>query len=218
MRALGRERVNWSSRPVGETGSNRGAPLNAARVNGRVSVFARQRAASVLAVLTLAGCHPGVPAKQDGTWATFNGFYPGMSLKDAQAAGARNCKEVSAISKEVHCEIPPDRLALGQWAAKEGRLEFYIRHQHRLSRMILHIDGPHFNAVCQALAQAYGKPVNDVDYLWHEARTPALIRSQKTAFRGNPRRSLVEFKFEPDLAAPEHDFSLADPRGCYEAN
>jgi hypothetical protein len=166
--------------------------------------------------LALVACHPGAPAKQDGSWAAFNGFYPGMSLKEAQNAGARNCRVVDAIANEIGCDIPPDKLALGPWTAKEGHLEFYIRHEHRLSRMRLYIDGPHFNELCLALDKLYGKPVNDIDYLWHEARTPALIRSVKKALRGNPRRGLVEFKYEPELADPRHDFSLTDPRGCLD--
>jgi hypothetical protein len=180
------------------------------------ATLGRKWGAIAFVALALVACHPGAPAKQDGSWAAFNGFYPGMSLKDAQAAGARNCKELTLGAKGLHCEMPPDRLALGPWIAKEGHLEFHFAHEHRLSRMLLYIDGPHFNEVCLALARLYGKPVNDIDYLWHEARTPALISSVKTALRGNPRRSLVEFKFEPELADPRHDFSLTDPRGCLD--
>jgi hypothetical protein len=82
--------------------------------------------------------------------------------------------------------------------------------------MRLHFRGPHFNEVCLALAKVYGKPVNDLDYLWHESRTPALIRSVRRALSGGPRHSLVEFKYEPELADPRHDFSLTDPRGCLD--
>lgn len=169
-----------------------------------------------LTAVTLLGCQPSGSGQKDGRWAAFNGFYPGMSLQEAKAAGARDCKETSAISKEIRCTIPPERLGLGPWIAKEGHMDFYVRHGNRLSRIWLYFQGPHFNAVCQAATKAYGPPVNGVQYVWRRAGTPALIRGPKWGSSGDSSRSFLEFQFEPKLAIESPEGSFPVPRGCLD--
>ena len=183
-----------------------------------MGVVRGKRSALACAALVLVACHACTQTPQDGTWAAFNGFHPGMSLKDAQAAGARNCKERTVGAKGLDCEIPPDRLQLGPWVAKAGQLQFHAGHEHRLSRILVEFQGPHFNEVCQALAKVHGVPVQDTKYFFHRNGTPALISSLKTSILGDSRRTLVEFEFEPELAGPKYDFSLKDPRGCLDSD
>ncbi|WP_157359931.1 hypothetical protein [Caldimonas brevitalea] len=168
----------------------------------------------VVAALALTAC----PAKPtDGSWAAFNGFYPGMSLQDAKGAGAINCKETSSISKEVQCDIPPHRRALGPFNARSARLVFYISNQHRLSRMFVHFHGPHFNALCHAAAEIYGAPVIGSGYFWYRAGTPADIELPMRGSSGDPTRTFMEFRYEPELADPKNDPPYASERGCLPA-
>jgi hypothetical protein len=167
------------------------------------------------AIAACVACTPAESADPPGAWAAFNGFYPGMSLEEAKAAGARNCGPAKFSAKDIRCEIPPERLALGAITAKQGHLEFFIMHEHRLSRIWLTFRGPHYNTVCKALAKAYGTPINSSDYIWRRSRTPALIRSPPTGLP-NPTDSFAEFRFEPKLAEPEYDTKLLSPRGCLD--
>lgn len=176
----------------------------------------RPRAGAALAALALAGCYPSAPAQKDGRWAAFNGFYPGMTLEEAKAAGASDCKELELGAKGIGCKIPAERLALGDLAASSGRIEFHVGHESRLSRMYIHFRGTHYDRICQMLAKVYGTPVHGIAYVWHKNGTPALIRSNTSALAGDPKRSLVEFQFEPALATQESDVALLGPRGCVD--
>lgn len=178
----------------------------------------RPRVGAALAALVLVGCHPSAPAQKDGRWATFNGFYPGMTMEEAKAAGAGDCKELELGAKGIGCKIPAERLALGDLVASSGRLEFHAGHELRLSRMYIHFRGTHYDRVCQALAKVYGTPVSGIVYAWHRDGTPAQIRSNTRALAGDPGRSLVEFQFEPEYATAAYDGSISSPRGCMDVD
>lgn len=171
--------------------------------------------ALAVAVTASVACRPAESADSPGVWAAFNGFYPGMSLQEAKAAGARQCREDDLGAKKIRCDIPPERLALGSIVAKQGHLDFFFQHEHRLSRIWLTFRGPHYNAVCKALAKAYGTPAEDGGYVWRRSRTPVLIRSPRRGLPG-PTDSFAEFVFEPKLAEPEQDTKLLGARGCLD--
>ena len=166
--------------------------------------------------LCLTACQPAIPAGKEGAWASFNGFYPGMSVAEAKSVGAQNCREIEPIAKDVLCDIPADKLQLGPLAAKSGQLRFDAMHQHRLSQIWVSFRGPHFNVLCQETAKAHGQPYQGASgYVWYRSRTPARIISSSAALSGDATRSVLEYRFDPRFSDPKNDPSSDVERGCF---
>lgn len=160
-------------------------------------------------------CEPAISVGREGAWANFNGFYPGMSLEEAQAAGAQNCREVQPIAKDVLCDIPADKLKLGALVATSAKLRFKAVHQHRLSQITISFHGPHFHVLCKETEKSHGLPFHGMNgYVWAKSRTPARIISSNTALSGDATRSVLEFRFDPRFSDPKIDPSSDEERGC----
>ena len=172
-------------------------------------------AVAAVFALCLTACQPAVPAGKEGAWASFNGFYPGMSLEEAKSAGAQDCREIDSIAKNVLCDVPPDKLKLGPLVAKSGQLRFKAIHQHRLSQIWLSFFGPHFNVLCQEIAKTHGQPYQGVSgYFWARTRTPVRIISSNTALSGEATSSFLDFRFDPRFSDPKSDPGSDNERGC----
>ena len=169
---------------------------------------------AVFFALGLLACKPAVPTGSAEPWGSFNGFYPGMSLEAAKAAGAHDCKDGDLGAKKITCSFPAEKMKLGEFNGIAGSLNFFARQEHRLTEMHVSFAGQHFNYVCQAMAKQYGQPIRAIAYAWHKAGEPVFITMPRRSVGGSPLNALVTIRFDPDFADPKHDSGGTTERGC----
>jgi len=170
------------------------------------------------ALLGLAACHSEPPEKPAGNWASFNGFYPGMTLDQAKAIGAANCEEKLDPFRSIACDIPADKRTLGEMTSHSSILYFETDKEQRLVKARVFFRGHHYNTVCNALSRRYGEPQYADGYRWHVHGQPESIWS-KNSSGSNAMNGMVEFSFHPMAVA--HDKNNPEdkggPMGCLKA-
>ncbi|WP_431121364.1 hypothetical protein [Variovorax paradoxus] len=177
------------------------------------------KAATLSVLLGLAACHSEPPEKPAGNWASFNGFYLGMTLDQAKAIGAANCENKLLPARSIACDIPADKRTLGEMTSQSGVLYFGTDDEQRLFKAQVSFRGYHYNTVCNALARRYGEPRYADGYRWYFHGQPEYIWSKNSAIGSGAMNGMVEFSLHPETVIHDKKYPevKGGPTGCLKA-
>ncbi|HEX6706954.1 MAG TPA: hypothetical protein VF169_19505 [Albitalea sp.] len=129
-------------------------------------------------------------------WASFNGYFPGMSEDAAKALGVEGCRTGEGATERkdsLYCWIPSPKRQLGTLTATKALLELKGPKHRRVDEIHLEFLGSP-QPVFAALQGAYGKPAREDANYWYWNRagseTVTLYKGQRGAAFVNFTRRL----------------------------
>jgi hypothetical protein len=133
-------------------------------------------------------------------WASFNGYWPGMSEAAAKALGVEGCRtgEGAAERKDsLYCWIPGPKRQLATMTATKALLELKGPRHRRVDEIHLEFLGTP-QAALPALQAAYGKPSREDANYWYWQRNGSEM---VTLYKGPRGVAFVSFTLAKAAAA-----------------
>ena len=138
---------------------------------------------------------PSISTAADKPWASFGGFYAGMTKAEAKATGYGSCNtgEISGeVRANVYCDIPLSKRQLGDIHASYAKLEFKSNSLNRVSQIQMRAEGKP-DEIIKAFSDRYpgGQSSYESYRKSSNGHTLHVVASRKT------KTAWVTFTFDP---------------------
>lgn len=142
-------------------------------------------------------CSPNFASETVQPWATYGGFYVGMTKSAAKAAGYGACAfgtDFVESKESVYCEIPPAKRTLTNLNVTYAKLRFKPPKLEEVNEIVVRVKAGYLD-VNHAITAQYGPPLPDLG-IWNRdsPHTISVLRSRVGI------SSTITFGFDPSLS------------------